>query len=255
MVNVFGLTGKIALVTGASSGLGRHFALTLARAGASVAVAARREDKVAAVVSEIVEQGGEALAVSMDVSNRESVADAFETMQKNSGLVSILVNNAGIAGQEMAIELPEEVFDDVINTNLKGVWNVAQEGANRMVAAGQPGSIINIASILGIRVAKGVLPYAISKAGVIQMTKALALEWARFNIRVNAIAPGYVATDLNREFLESDGGKETISRIPQRRTGEMVDLEGPLLLLASDAGAYMTGTVIPVDGGHVVNSV
>ena len=255
MVNVFGLTGKIALVTGASSGLGRHFALTLARAGASVAVAARREDKVAAVVSEIVEQGGEALAVSMDVSNRESVADAFETTQQNSGLVSILVNNAGIAGQEMAIELPEEVFDDVINTNLKGVWNVAQEGANRMVAAGEPGSIINIASILGIRVAKGVLPYAISKAGVIQMTKALALEWARFNIRVNAIAPGYVATDLNREFLESDGGKETISRIPQRRTGEMVDLEGPLLLLASDAGAYMTGAVIPVDGGHVVNSV
>ena len=255
MVNVFGLTGKTALVTGASSGLGRHFALTLARAGASVAVAARREDKVAAVVSEIVEQGGEALAVSMDVSNRESVADAFETMQKNSGLVSILVNNAGIVGQEMAIELSEEVFDDVIKTNLKGVWNVAQEGANRMVAAGQPGSIINIASILGIRVAKGVLPYAISKAGVIQMTKALALEWARFNIRVNAIAPGYVATDLNREFLESDGGKETISRIPQRRTGEMVDLEGPLLLLASDAGAYMTGAVIPVDGGHVVNSV
>ena len=255
MVNVFGLTGKTALVTGASSGLGRHFALTLARAGASVAVAARREDKVAAVVSEIVEQGGGALAVSMDVSNRESVADAFETMQKNSGLVSILVNNAGIAGQEMAIDLSEEVFDDVIKTNLKGVWNVAQEGANRMVAAGQPGSIINIASILGIRVAKGVLPYAISKAGVIQMTKALALEWARFNIRVNAIAPGYVATDLNREFLESDGGKETISRIPQRRTGEMVDLEGPLLLLASDAGAYMTGAVIPVDGGHVVNSV
>ena len=255
MVNVFGLTGKTALVTGASSGLGRHFALTLARAGASVAVAARREDKVAAVVSEIVEQGGEALAVSMDVSNRESVADAFETMQKNSGLVSILVNNAGIAGQDMAIVLSEEVFDDVIKTNLKGVWNVAQEGANRMVAAGQPGSIINIASILGIRVAKGVLPYAISKAGVIQMTKALALEWARFNIRVNAIAPGYVATDLNREFLESDGGKETISRIPQRRTGEMVDLEGPLLLLASDAGAYMTGAVIPVDGGHVVNSV
>lgn len=255
MIDVFGLTGKIALVTGASSGLGRHFALTLARAGASVAVAARREDKVAAVVSEIVEQGGEALAVSMDVSNRKSVADAFETMQKNSGLVSILVNNAGIAGQEMAIKLSEEVFDDVINTNLKGVWNVAQEGANRMVAAGQPGSIINIASILGIRVAKGVLPYAISKAGVIQMTKALALEWARFNIRVNAIAPGYVATDLNREFLESDGGKETISRIPQRRTGEMVDLEGPLLLLASDAGAYMTGAVIPVDGGHVVNSV
>ena len=255
MVNVFGLTGKTALVTGASSGLGRHFALTLARAGASVAIAARREDKVAAVVSEIVEQGGEALAVSMDVSNRESVSDAFETMQKNSGLVSILVNNAGIAGQDMAIVLSEEVFDDVINTNLKGVWNVAQEGANRMVAAGQPGSIINIASILGIRVAKGVLPYAISKAGVIQMTKALALEWARFNIRVNAIAPGYVATDLNREFLESDGGKETISRIPQRRTGEMVDLEGPLLLLASDAGAYMTGAVIPVDGGHVVNSV
>ena len=204
----------------------------------------------------IESQGGQGQLIQFNVSNSAQVEESLDAFFQNlEGEFYGLVNNAGIVGQEMAIELSEEAFDDVINTNLTGGWNVAQEGANRMVAAGQPGSIINKASILGIRVAKGVLPYAISKAGVIQMTKALALEWARFNIRVNAIAPGYVATDLNREFLESDGGKETISRIPQRRTGEMVDLEGPLLLLASDAGAYMTGAVIPVDGGHVVNSV
>jgi NAD(P)-dependent dehydrogenase (short-subunit alcohol dehydrogenase family) len=255
MTNLFDLTGKTALVTGASGGLGRHFAFILAKAGATVAVAARRDDKVAGVASEIAAAGGKAIAVSMDVGNRESIANAFETVEQTAAPVTILVNNAGISGRGMTLDMSEEMFDNVMETNLKGVWNVAQAAAQRMVAAELPGSIINIASILGLRQAKAVMPYATSKAAVVQMTKLLALEWAQLNIRVNALAPGYFVTDLNREFLTSDAGQAIISRVPQRRTGEPVELEGPLLLLASDAGAYMTGAIVPVDGGHIVNSV
>ena len=255
MTDLFDLTGKTALVTGASGGLGRHFALTLAKAGATVAVAARRDDRVAGVTSEIAGAGGNAIAVSMDVGNRESIANAFETVEQTAGPVTILVNNAGISGRGMTLNMPEDVFDNVMETNLKGVWNVAQAAAQRMVAAELPGSIINIASILGLRQAKAVMPYATSKAAVVQMTKLLALEWAQFNIRVNALAPGYFVTDLNREFLSSDAGQAIVSHVPQKRTGELVDLDGPLLLLASEAGAYMTGAIVPVDGGHIVNSV
>ncbi len=255
MTNLFDLSGKTALVTGASGGLGRHFALTLAKAGAHVAVAARREDKVAAVVAEITEAGGKGLAISLDVADQGSVAAAFDAIEATAGSVDIIVNNAGVAARDSALDMSEETFDWVMDTNLKGVWNVAQAGAQRMAKAGNGGSIINIASILGIRVAKGVSAYAVSKAAVVQMTKALALEWARYKIRVNGIAPGYFVTDINREFLASEAGQEIVERIPQRRTGNPVDLEGPLLLLASDAGAYMTGSVIPVDGGHVNNSV
>jgi len=255
MTDLFDLTGKCALVTGASSGLGRHFAQTLARAGAHVGVAARRADRVAQVVDEIQAAGGKAVAVALDVTDRESVASAFAGLEAAAGTVGIVVNNAGISGREMAIELTEETFDRVMDTNLKGVWNVAQAAGQRMAEAGTGGSIINISSILGVRVAKGLLPYAISKAGVAQMTKALALEWARYKIRVNAIAPGYFETDLNRDFLHSDAGKQIISRVPMQRTGEMPELEGPLLMLASGAGAYVTGVVLPVDGGHLVNTL
>lgn len=255
MTDLFDLTGKCALVTGASSGLGRHFAQTLARAGAHVGVAARRADRVAQVVDEIQAAGGKAEAVALDVTDRESVASAFAGLEAAAGTVGIVVNNAGISGREMAIDLKEETFDAVMETNLKGVWNVAQEAGKRMAEAGTGGSIINISSILGVRVAKGLLPYAISKAGVAQMTKALALEWARYKIRVNAIAPGYFETDLNRDFLHSEAGKQIISRVPMQRTGEMPELEGPLLMLASGAGAYVTGVVLPVDGGHLVNTL
>lgn len=255
MTDQFDLTGRTALVTGASSGLGRYFALTLAGAGAHVAVAARREDKVAQVASEIAGAGGLATPVSLDVVNRESVADAFETIEQAAGAVDVVVNNAGVAGREMALDMPEETFDRVMGTNLKGVWNVAQEAGRRMAEGGNGGSIVNIASILGVRVAKGVLPYCVSKAGVVQMTKALALEWARHKIRVNALAPGYFETDINRGFLATEAGKEIVSRVPQRRVGDPRNLEGPLLLLASDAGAYMTGAIVPVDGGHLINSV
>jgi NAD(P)-dependent dehydrogenase (short-subunit alcohol dehydrogenase family) len=255
MTDLFDLTGRTALVTGASGGLGRHFATTRARAGATVAVAARRQDKVAEVADEIVAAGGKALAVALDVVSRESVAAAFEEVEQKAGTVTVVVNNAGIAGRGPALDMPEDVYDKVMETNLKGVWNVAQEAARRMVKADASGSIVNIASILGVRIAKGLLPYAVSKAAVVQMTKVLALEWAPHKIRVNAIAPGYVVTDINRDFLKSPAGQAIIDRIPQQRTGDMRDLEGPLLLLASDAGAYMTGTIVPVDGGHLVTSV
>ncbi|MEK9751878.1 MAG: SDR family oxidoreductase [Rhodospirillaceae bacterium] len=256
MTELFDLSGRIALVTGASGGLGRHFALTLAGAGALVAIAARRRDKVADVADEIRAAGGKALAVSLDVVSRDSVAAAFDEVEAAAGgTVTVLVNNAGIAGRGPALDMDEETYDRVMETNLKGVWNVAQEAAKRMVKAGATGSVINIASILGVRIAKGLLPYAVSKAAVVQMTKVLALEWAPHGIRVNAIAPGYFVTDINRGFLNSPAGQAIVERIPQQRTGDQHDLDGPLLLLASDAGAYMTGAVVPVDGGHLITSV
>jgi NAD(P)-dependent dehydrogenase (short-subunit alcohol dehydrogenase family) len=166
-----------------------------------------------------------------------------------------VVNNAGVTVTKPALAQTEQDYDQVMDTNLKGCWLVATEAARRMVAAKQPGSIINVASILGERVAGGVAPYAISKAGVVQTTKALALELARYRIRVNALLPGYVVTDLNRDFLTSDAGEKLKARIPSRRFGEMSDLDGPLLLLASDAGAAMSGTSIAVDGAHLVSSL
>ncbi len=254
MKNRFDLTGKVALVTGGSSGLGRHFALTLAAAGAAVAVAARRDDKVAEVASEIAAAGGQVVRVALDVTNRESIADAFETVEREAGTVTVLVNNAGIAQRDMALDVSEDHWDQVIGTNLTGVWAVAQEAARRMVKGEVGGSIVSIASLLSKRVSPGIMPYAVSKAGVAHMTRALAVEWAQYGIRVNAIAPGYFETELNREYLRSDYAQTMIKRIPFRRTGELEELSGPLLMLCSDAGSYVSGTVISVDGAHAVNS-
>ena len=255
IANKFSLVGKIALVTGASGGLGKHFAEILSGAGATVAVGARRAEKVKEVVSGITATGGKAIAVNLDVSDRASIIGAFDEIQEKVGTVNICVNNAGISGRDSALDTSDDGWDEVFSTNLKGTWMVTQETTKRLVAKNIGGSIINIASILGERVMPGVLTYTVSKAGVVQLTKALALEWARHNIRVNAIAPGYVETDLNRALLQSDMGKKIIQRIPQRRTGELSDLDGPLLLLASDASAFMTGVILPVDGGHLVNSL
>jgi NAD(P)-dependent dehydrogenase (short-subunit alcohol dehydrogenase family) len=255
MVDIFGLDGRKALVTGASSGLGRHFALTLAKAGAELVVAARRADKLADLVKEIGALGGKAHAVSVDVTSEASVRAGFDRIDQTAGTVDVIVNNAGVTTTKPALQQSEADWDSVIDTNLKGGWLVAQEGARRMVAAKRGGSIINIASILGERVAGGVAPYAISKAGLVQATKALALELARYDIRVNAILPGYIVTDLNREFLTSEAGERLRLRIPTRRFGEMAHLDGPLLLLASEAGAHMTGAVLAVDGGHLVSSL
>jgi NAD(P)-dependent dehydrogenase (short-subunit alcohol dehydrogenase family) len=251
----FHLRGRRALVTGASSGLGRHFAQSLARAGATVIAAARSVDKLAQLVAEIEASGGKAIAVGMDVTDAQAVSRGFDAIEAAGGVADVVVNNAGLAVSRPFLEQTEADWDAVIDTNLKGAWLVAQEAARRLVAARRPGSIVNIASITGERVAGGVAPYCTSKAGVIHLTRAMALELARHGIRVNALAPGYVATELNRDFLGSEAGERLKSRIPQRRFGLPEDLDGPLLLLASDAGAYMTGSVVSADGGHLVSSL
>lgn len=250
----FSLKGKLVLVTGASSGLGMHFARVLAGAGAQVAVAARRVDKLQSVVDEITQCGGAARAFALDVGQAQSVKDCLDAVGQWA-VPDVIVNNAGVTVTRALLEQTEEDFDQVIGTNLKGNWLVATEGARRMVAAGKGGAIVNVASILGARVGGGVAPYAISKAGVIQATKAMALELARYGIRVNAMLPGYVATELNREFLASEAGEKLRMRIPSRRFGELTDLDGPLLLLASDAGAAMSGACVAVDGGHLVSGL
>ena len=248
------MQGKTVLVTGASSGLGQHFARVLAGAGARVAVAARRRDKLQTLAADINDAGGTALAVGMDVTDRLSVTDALDEIAAELAVPNVLINNAGIASGAAALDVTDDDWHTVIDTNLQGSWIVAQETARRMRDAGG-GNIVNTASILGLRVSAGVAPYAISKAAVVQMTKVLALELARYKIRVNALAPGYIETDLNEAYLNSEAGQTMIKRIPMRRCGRLHDLDGPLLLLASDASAYMTGAVIPVDGGHLVNTL
>jgi NAD(P)-dependent dehydrogenase (short-subunit alcohol dehydrogenase family) len=255
MGGIFDLEGKHVLVTGASSGLGRHFAGTLAAAGAKTSLAARRESALAQTLDHLRGSGGEGHSVVMDVTDAASIERALDTAEGRFGPVQVLINNAGVTVTRAALELEEKDWDQVVDTNLKGLWLAAQSTAKRMVRHGVGGSIVNIASILGLRVAGGVAPYAVSKAGVIQLTKSLALEWARYKIRVNALAPGYVQTELNTDFFESDAGKALIKRVPQRRLGEARELDGPLLLLASDASTYMTGSVIAVDGGHLVSSL
>lgn len=256
MGDLFRLDGHRVLVTGASSGLGRYFAHTLAKAGAAVALAARSADKLADGAAEIRGIGGKAIAVTLDVTDAASVREAVARTESELGPITTLVNNAGVVAGKPLFEHDENDWDRVMDTNLKGAWLVAQEVARRMVAHAQGGTIINIASILGLRVVGGGLPeYSASKAGLIHLTKVLALELARYNIRVNAIAPGYIQTDLNREYLQSQAGQALIRRIPQRRPGEPSDLDGVLLLLASDASRYITGAVIPVDGGHLVSSL
>jgi len=249
------LEGRSALITGASSGLGRAFADMLARAGAAVALAARRRDSLEEARQQIEAAGGRAIAVAMDVTNATSVAAAVDDAAQWQGRLDILINNAGVTLTKPFLELSEAEWDQQVDTNLKGAFLVAQAAAKIMRQQASGGAIVNIASILGLRVAGQVAAYLTSKAGVVHLTKGMALELARHRIRVNALCPGYIETDLNRAFFASDIGSALIKRIPQRRLGQLSELEGPLLLLCSDAGSYMTGAVLAVDGGHLVSSL
>ena len=246
------LKGKKTLITGASGGLGLHFAKLLARHGVAVTLAARRKEALDEACVAIQAAGGSARAIQMDVADGASVAAALTDAGTS---FDILINNAGISGAGRALDLGEVEWDSVLDTNLKGVFVVAQAVARGMKVSGHGGVIVNIASILGHRVAGNLSAYAASKAGVLQLTKALALEWARDGIRVNALCPGYIETDINRAFFSSEAGQQLIKRIPQRRLGKPEELDGALLLLASAAGSYITGSSIEVDGGHLVSSL
>jgi NAD(P)-dependent dehydrogenase (short-subunit alcohol dehydrogenase family) len=251
----FDLAGQVALVTGASSGIGRHLALLLAAAGAKVALAARRVDRLAEAAREIENEGGVARPLACDVTRADSVAETVAAAEAELGPVSILVNNAGVVTAKTFFDHTEADWDRVLDTDLKGAWLMAREFAAHLVARDRPGRIVNIASVLGYRTIARVPSYCAAKAGLIHLTGVLAMELARYGILVNALAPGYVETDFNREFLQSEAGRNLIGRIPLRRVGGPDDLDGAMLLLASPAGAYITGAVIAVDGGHGVAAI
>ena len=251
----FDLANQVALVTGASSGIGRHLAELLATAGAKVALAARRIDRLAEAAREIEAAGGQCLPIACDVTRSDSVAAAVAVAEDTLGALTILVNNAGVVVAKPVLQHTEEEWDYVVDTNLKGAWLMAREFAQHLVDRQRPGRIVNIASVLGVRTIARVPSYTAAKAGLIHLTRVLAMELARHGILVNAIAPGYVETDFNRDFLRSDAGKKLEERIPLRRVGRPDDLDGAMLLLASPAGAYITGAVIAVDGGHGVAAI
>ncbi len=246
---LFSLDGQVAIVTGASGGLGRRFARTLAKAGAKVALAARRAERLSELAASIEASGGEALAVVLDVTDPAAIADGIAAAEAGLGPISILVNNAGIVVDKPLLETEEADWDRVLDTNLKGAWLMAREVAGRMAKTGGGGRIINIASILGQTATGRVHSYAASKAALIHLTRTLAVELARYSIRVNAIAPGYVETDLNRDFLAGPAGESLVKRVPLRRFARPEDLDAVLLLLASEASSYMTGSTVTVDGG------
>ena len=252
MTGLFDVSKEIILITGASQGLGRQFARVLSAHGAAVALAARQTAKLKALEKEIKARGGRAAAVAMDVTDNASIASAIDAAESSLGPVTVLINNAGIAVEKPAVEQTEADWDAVIGANLKGAYFAATEVARRMIAHKRGGNIINVASVLGFGVMKSLSPYTISKAGIVQATKAMALELANHQIRVNAIAPGYIDTEINHQFWSTPGGEKLTKRIPQRRVGAEADLDGAILLLASKASSYMTGSVITVDGGFLL---
>lgn len=253
MSDLFDLSKETILITGASQGLGRQFARVLASRGAAVALAARQTAKLKAMEEEIRGKGGRAAAIALDVTDVASIPTALDAAEAALGPVTVLINNAGIAIEKLATEQTEADWDAVVGANLKGAYFLATELARRMIARKQAGNIVNVASVLGTGVLKALSPYAISKAGMIQATKALALELAGQNIRVNALAPGYIDTEMNHDFWSTPGGERLMKRIPQRRVGAESDLDGAILLLASQASRYMTGSVVTVDGGFLLS--
>ncbi len=251
MTDLYNLAGRTALVTGASQGLGQRFARVLARHGAGVGLAARQTDRIAALQEEVRSGGGRAHAVTMDVMDRSSIEAGVSEVERVLGPVDILVNNAGLAINSAFLDVTEQEYDTVLGTNLKGCFFCAQEVARGMAGRGE-GSIINISSVLGTRPIGTLSTYCASKGGLNQLTAAMALELARHGVRVNAIAPGYVETPMNSDFFRSPPGQALVRSVPQRRLGQVSDLDGALLLLASGASEFMTGTVVTVDGGFTV---
>lgn len=250
------LHDKVIAITGASGGLGKHFALSLAARGAKIAACARRLPLLQEVATQIIKGGGSACAVELDVTSKDSTESVYAAIESALGAPpDVLINNSGLTANAAWLDQSESDWDNVLDTNLKGAFLMSSAFGRRWKAAGRPGSIINISSILGLRQAGGVGPYAVSKSGLIQMTKTMAFELARYSIRVNAIAPGYIETDINRGFWELPTGQAMLKRIPQRRLGRAEDLDGVVQLLASDASAYITGIVIPVDGGHLLSTL
>jgi NAD(P)-dependent dehydrogenase (short-subunit alcohol dehydrogenase family) len=250
--NLFDLKGRVALVTGGSGELGRQFAIALARAGAAIVLAGRRRDALESVRGALEQAGGRAALAIVDVSQGNAIASALEEASRPFGLPDILINNAGTAIAKFATDLTGVDWDRVMDVNLRGAFLVAQAFGRARIAAGGGGAIVNIASITGLTAPAAIAPYAISKAAVIQMTRVLAREWARHSIRVNALCPGYFESEMTRAYLRTPGGKRMVQAIPMRRIGEPGELDGALLLLASEAGSYMTGTTIVLDGGQTL---
>ena len=248
--NLFDLTGKVALITGASSGLGKHFAKTLSSSGAKTILAARRIERMESLQKELL---NESIVVSLDVTSNNSVNKLKEEIANSTGQLDILVNNAGISDPVKFKDISEEGWLSILETNLNGAYRVAKMATDIMLKNSDGGSIINIASILAERVGLNLSSYSSAKAALVQLTKSMALELTRSNIRVNALAPGYILTEINQEFFNTDEGKSYIGKIPMKRLGLESELDGALLLLASNASSFMTGSVITIDGGHVVN--
>jgi len=250
--NKFSIEGKVALISGASSGLGEHMAEMFANNGVAVICAARRTDRLQQVVDRIIAKGGQAMVVTMDVTDRASVKAGFDAAEAQLGTPDIVVCNAGATGVQPFLEMEEAVWDNVLNVNLKGVFNLGQEAAQRMVAADKSGSIINISSICAVASFKGLTHYSASKAALNQLTAVMGHELAEKNIRVNALAPGYMMTDMVSDYYATEAGQRDLASLPLKRAGELKELDGALLLLASEASSYMSGSVITVDAAHSI---
>ncbi len=245
----FNLSGKVALVTGASSGLGARFAKVLADAGATVAVAARRVERLKELRAEIASEGGEAHVYQLDVTSVQSIRACVGQVESDLKRIDILVNNSGVSAQGRVLDVTEEDFDYIMSTNTKGAFFMAQQAARVMIAGKTPGRIINIASVAGMRALSQLSVYSMSKAAVIHMTRAMSVEWGRYGINVNAICPGYIETEINAVYFATEGGQKLVSMLPRRRVGKPEDLDGLLLLMASDASGFINGAVVTADDG------